>query len=206
MTRKPPSLGAQGVPSRLTTWGSTPKNGPRAAARLGRRDARQRRDHDGARLGLPPGVDDRAAPAADDLLVPHPRLGVDRLAHGAEQAQRRQVVLLRELVAPAHEGADRRRRRVEDRHLVPLDQRPEAILLGEVGRALVHHAGRAVRQRTVDDVAVPGDPADVGRAPVDVVLVQIEDVLGRQVRRPAGSRPSCARRPSACRSCPRCRG
>ena len=110
------------------------------------------------------------------------------------------------LLAPAHEGADRRRRGVEDRHAVLLDDRPEAVLVGVVGRALVHHAGRAVGQRPVDDVAVAGDPADVGRAPVDVVVLQVEDVLrGASSCRP-GSRPWCAACPSACRWCPRCTG
>src|SRR5690606_40887084 len=52
---------------------------PICAARLRRRDAGQRRDHDPARLRLPPRVDDRCASAADVLLVPDPRLGVDRL-------------------------------------------------------------------------------------------------------------------------------
>ena len=35
-------------------------------------------------------------------------------------------------------------------------------------------------KRTVDDVAVTGDPADVGGAPPDVVVFQIEDVLRRR--------------------------
>ncbi len=39
-----------------------------------------------------------------------------------------------------------------------------------VGRALVEHLRRAVGQRTVRDVAVAGDPADVGRAPEHVRL------------------------------------
>ena len=35
-----------------------------------------------------------------------------------------------------------------------------------------------VHERPVDDVGVPGDPADVGRAPVDVVIgIEVEDVL-----------------------------
>ena len=47
-----------------------------------------------------------------------------------------------------------------------------------VGRALVEHRRGAVRERPVDDVRVPRDPADVGRAPVDVgVGLQVEDVL-----------------------------
>lgn len=35
----------------------------------------------------------------------------------------------------------------------------------------------AVRQRAVGDVGVSGDPADVRRAPVHVVMVMVEDVL-----------------------------
>ena len=54
---------------------------------------------------------------------------------------------------------------------------PPHVLVGIVRRALVHDAGRAVRERPVDDVAVAGDPADVGRAPVDVLVrLQVEDV------------------------------
>ena len=41
-----------------------------------------------AGLGLPPGVDDRAALAADHLVVPEPGLRVDRLADRPEQPQR----------------------------------------------------------------------------------------------------------------------
>ena len=48
---------------------------------------------------------------------------------------------------------------------------------GIVGNALEHDAGGAVAQRAVDDVAVAGDPADVGGAPVDVVLMIVEDHL-----------------------------
>ena len=67
--------------------GRDPRERPRRRARLGRGDPRQRRDHDRAGLGLPPGVDDRAALAADHLVVPEPRLRVDRLADRAEQPQ-----------------------------------------------------------------------------------------------------------------------
>ena len=110
------------------------------------------------------------------------------------------------LRAPLHERANRGRRGVEDRDAVALDDLPEAILLRPVGRAFVHHHRRAVGQRTVDDVAVAGDPADVGRAPVDVLVLQVEDPLGRGVGADAGSRRSCGRCPSASRSCRRCRG
>ena len=95
----------------------------------------------------------------------------------AEEAQRRHVVRLRQLLAPFHERADGGRRGVEDRDLVLLDDLPEAVLLRPVGRALVDHHRRARGERTVDDVRVAGDPADVGGAPVDVFFLQIEDPL-----------------------------
>ena len=90
-------------------------------------------------------------------------------------------MLLRPLVAPLDEGADRRRRGVEDVHLVALDDRPEAVGLGKVRRAFVHQARGAVLQRAVDDVAVPGNPADVSGTPVDVLFLQIENPFRRDV-------------------------
>ena len=65
-----------------------------AAAGLGGNRAGQRAHHDAARFRLPPGIDDGAALAADHAVVPHPCLGVDSLAHRAQQPQARQVVLL----------------------------------------------------------------------------------------------------------------
>ena len=59
----------------------------RRGTRLQQRRAGQRRDQDAAGLGLPPGVHDRAAPVADDAVIPLPGFRVDRLADGAEQAQ-----------------------------------------------------------------------------------------------------------------------
>ena len=78
-------------------------------------------------LGLPPGVDDRAACRAPMFSpVPHPRLRVDRLADAAQQPQRRQVVAGRDVVAPLHHGADQRGRGVEDGHAVLLRRSPRS--------------------------------------------------------------------------------
>ena len=151
----------------------------RAAAGLGGDGAGQRRHHDAARFGLPPGIDDRAALAADLAVIPHPGFGIDPFADGAEQPQARQVVLLDVLVAPLDERADRRRGRVENVDAVPLDDVPEAVLRRPVRSAFVHQRRRAGRERAVDDVAVPGDPAAVGRAPEDVVVAIVEDPLER---------------------------
>ena len=139
-----------------------------------------------ARLGLPPRVDDRAALAADVAVVPHPRLGVDRLAHRAQHPQRRQVVAVGLLGAPLHEGADGGGRRVELGDPVALDDVPQAVLRPRGGVAvrsdsrgcrgcLVHDARGPVAEGPVDDVAVAGHPTDVGGAPVHVgVGTQVE--------------------------------
>jgi hypothetical protein len=46
------------------------KEGPRCRPRLQRRRTRDRRDQDAAGLGLPPGVDNRAALLADMIVIP----------------------------------------------------------------------------------------------------------------------------------------
>ena len=84
---------------------------------------------------------------------------------------------VRPLVALADEGADGGGRGVEDVDAILFDDAPEAVGLREIGRALVHHAGGAGGERPVDDVAVAGDPADIGGAPVGVLFLQVEDPL-----------------------------
>ncbi len=54
---------------------------------------------------------------------------------------------------------------------------PEATGVRIGGHTLEHDGGRAIGQRSVDDVGVPGYPADIGGAPVDITVVVIEDVL-----------------------------
>ena len=97
-------------------------------------------------------------------------------------------MLLRVLRSPLHVGADGGGRGVEDVGPVALDDLPPAILVGEVGRAFVDDPGRRVGQRPEDDVAVARDPADVGRAPVNGVGLDVEDVVvrGRHANQVAG--------------------
>ena len=151
-------------------------------AGLRRREAWQGRQHGRARLGLPPRIDDRAAPAADVLVVPDPRLGIDRLADRAEQAQRRDVVLLDGCLAGLDQGANRGWCRVVDRDLVLVDDLPVALPRRVLGRALIDDARRVVCERAIDHVRMAGHPAAVGRAPEDVVALDIEDPLVRKHR------------------------
>ncbi len=99
--------------------------------------------------------------------TPPKGLGVDGLADGAQQLERRARRRRDGVVAGAHERADRRRRRVEVRHLVLVDDAPEAARVGPRRHALEHNLRRAVQQRPVGDVGVARDPAAVlrGRVP-----------------------------------------
>src|SRR5205823_1418285 len=83
-----------------------PKERPRRRAGLQGRCARDRGDQDATRLGLPPGIDDRAALVADMVVIPEPGFGVDRLADRAEEAQRFAAGLADVILALAHQGAD----------------------------------------------------------------------------------------------------
>ena len=152
---------------------------PCRRAGLEPRRARQRRDEDAAGLGLPPGVDDRAAAVADDAVVPLPGFRIDGLADRAEKPQGGPRGLGDRPIARLHQGADRRRCRVEGVDLVLVDHLPEAGVRRIVGHALEHQRGGAVAERSVEDVAVTGHPAHVGGAPVDVAVVIVEHVLVR---------------------------
>ena len=139
--------------------------------------AGQRGNENAAGLGLPPGVDDRAAAIADDAVIPFPRLRIDRLADRTQKTKRRAARFLHRLLARAHQRADGGRRGVEDVDLVLVDDLPEPAYRRIVGNALEHEGRRAVGQRPIEDVAVTGHPADVGRAPIDVAIVIVEDIL-----------------------------
>ena len=81
------------------------------------------------------------------------------------------------LVSVPHHGPEGGGRGVEDVDLVLLHDLPETVGLGIVGNPLEHQAGGPCGQRTVNDVAVPGDPADIGGAPEDILIPVIKDPL-----------------------------
>ena len=111
------------------------------------------------------------------MVEPAPRLGVEWLADAAQQPQAGQVVAPHPGLAEAHECADGRGGGVEGVDAVALDEVPPAVRVG-VGRvSLVHEDGGAVEQRTVDEVAVAGDPARVRGAPPAVGVMDVEAVV-----------------------------
>lgn len=46
-----------------------------------------------------------------------------------------------------------------------------------IGCAFIHDLGDAVGEWSVSDVGVSGDPTDVGGAPVNVVILHVENVF-----------------------------
>src|SRR3989339_924044 len=85
------------------------------------------------------------------------------------------------LVAEAGQGPDSGRRGVENRDLVFFYGFPEPVWLGISRDAFKHNFSGTGRQRSVDDITMPGDPADVGRAPEDIVVMAIKDILKGEV-------------------------
>ena len=207
MQRLPSAAPSSTLPSSSTSSGLTPKNGRVAEPGLEVGRAGQRRDHDAAGLGLPPGVDDRAACLSPTTLKYHSQASglIGSPTEPSTRSDLREVFFT--WLSPAPISARMRGRRgVEDVDLVLVDDLPEARRRGIVRHALEHQRGGAVGERPVDDVAVAGDPADIGRAPVDVAVMVVEDILVGHRGDRRDSRRWCAARPSACRSSPRCRG
>src|SRR6185503_525628 len=66
----------------------------------------------------------------------------------------------------------------EDGDSVAFDQIPPTARVRIVRLPFGGEDGCAVEQRTIDDVAVAGHPARVGHAEIDVVVLQIEHILG----------------------------
>mmetsp|Transcript_17377 Transcript_17377/g.56878 ORF Transcript_17377/g.56878 Transcript_17377/m.56878 type:complete len:544 (-) Transcript_17377:204-1835(-) len=149
----------------------------RRGARLLRPRSRERRDHVPRRLRLPPRVHNRALAITHHVVIPLPRLRIDGLADSPEHFEALARVLGDKVVAGALKRADRRRRSVKLGHLVLVDDFPAASRVRVVGNALEDDLRGAVQHRAVRQIAVSGDPSAVRRAPVDVAVVVVEDVL-----------------------------
>ncbi|CCJ90048.1 hypothetical protein BN132_1976 [Cronobacter turicensis 564] len=141
--------------------------------------AGQRRNHEAAGFGLPPGVDDRAFFIADFLPVPLPRLRVNRLADGTKNAQRRTVSPVDSLIAFRHQRANGRRRGIKNIDLVLVHHLRHTVGGGPVRHAFKHQRGGAAGERSVQQITVAGHPAHIRRAPVDIARMVVEGVQER---------------------------
>src|SRR5689334_12616586 len=91
-------------------------------------------------------------------------------------------MLCNELIACANKCADRCRSSIEDADLAPFDDTPETREVRKIRSAFIHHDRRTIRERSVDHVAVACYPTNVCRAPENIVIAKIEDVLRCQMR------------------------
>jgi hypothetical protein len=58
---------------------------------------------------------------------------------------------------------------------------PQAVGLWKIRSAFVHEGRGAVLQGSINDIAMTGDPADVGGAPVHVLFLEVKDQFRRDV-------------------------
>src|SRR5262249_30261649 len=145
-----------------------------AAPRLHRMNRRHRRSKKSPRLREPPRVRDHRLTLADLVVVPAPRLRLDRLAHGRHGLEVI-VVLAWLLRAELAQHTNCRRRRVEDVDAEALGDPPGPPGVRKRRHALVEHARCSSRERPIDDIRVPRDPPDVCHAPVGVLGMDVED-------------------------------
>ena len=119
---------------------------------------------------------------ADDAVIPFPGFRINRLANRAQQAQRGAAGRFDRSLAGAHQSANGRGRGIKNIDLMLVDDLPEAAGGGVSRHAFKHQRRRAIGQRSVENIAMAGHPADIGGAPVDIAVMIIEDILMRHRR------------------------
>ena len=139
--------------------------------------ARQRGDHKAAGFGLPPGVHHRALLVTDLLPVPLPGFRVNRFADRAKNAQRGAVCAFDSFVAFRHQGANSRRGGIENADLMLIDDLAHARRRRPVRHPFEHQGGGAAGQWAVQQIAMAGDPAHVGGAPINIARMVVENVF-----------------------------
>ena len=174
-----PTCPRTGVPSSPKHSAAMPGIGPGERARLDRRDGEAAEDAAGD-LRPTRVVDDRDARLAGVLEQPAVGLGIPRLAGGAQDAERREIVGVDVLGAVRHERPHGRGRDAEDADAVALDDAPQAVGLGIVLHALEHHGRAAVEERGGDRHR-SHQPAEIGQPEQPIALADVHAV-GEVVR------------------------
>ena len=82
--------------------------------------------------------------------------------------------------SPFHKGTNSRRGRIENSDFVFFDNFPHAVIRRIVRNTFVHHLCCAVTERSIHDVAMASDPANICCTPENIRLrMQVEHILMR---------------------------
>ncbi len=81
------------------------------------------------------------------------------------------------IITQTHQGANGGGRGIKDIDLMLRAYFPKTARVGISGDALKHDGCGAVRQRSIDDIGVTSDPANIRRTPVNVARAIIENIL-----------------------------
>src|ERR1039458_9183408 len=110
-------------------------------------------------------------------LGPAPGFGIQRFSGAGDHSQRGQIVRGGIAFSVAHEHAQRGGSSEHFRDGVTVDDFPRGARAGVVDSAFAEERGNAGAERGVDDVGVADDPSDVGGAPEDVALADVEEAF-----------------------------
>ena len=125
---------------------------------------------------LPPGIDDCRLAFAHRFVIPAPDLRLDRFADRGHVLEF--VVVLGGFIrAGFAQHANRGRRSVKNVDVQAFRNAPRASGIRKLRHAFINNAGGGERQRTVDNIGMPGDPADVRHAPVHVAGMNVLVIL-----------------------------
>jgi hypothetical protein len=113
---------------------------------------------------------------ADDLVVPFPDFGGNGLTDGAKNSEMLHLVP-DVLVTSTLQESERCRGDVELCDLVLRADLPVSAEIGVCGSALEDHGSDTENKRSVDDVSVASDPADIATTEEDIGVVNVKDVL-----------------------------
>mmetsp|Transcript_19179 Transcript_19179/g.53692 ORF Transcript_19179/g.53692 Transcript_19179/m.53692 type:complete len:286 (-) Transcript_19179:335-1192(-) len=141
---------------------------------------RQRRDHVGPCLRLPPGVHDGASAPSHNIFVPAVCIRVDGLAHRPKQPQARPAVPGHPFISLCMQRTHSGGCSVEDRHLVLIHNLPAAAWVRVSGHTLKDDLGGHIQHGAIGQVGVPCDPPAVGCAPIHIAGLVVKHILEGQ--------------------------
>lgn len=128
-------------------------------------------------MDSPIGIDDGGLVLSDMVIVPVPGLGIDRFTDGTQDTNGRQVVVVDMVNAKTTEETDGSRSRVKVSETMFFDGLPVTGRGGVYGSGLEEGGCDTISERTVDDIGMAGDPANISHAGEAVIGMDIKDIF-----------------------------